>query len=51
MIDDGLFYRVYGDDAIILNYFFGYKITKGSIVSFPEEAYSKDNRLLLICFC
>lgn len=47
MIDDGLFYRVYGDDAIILNYFFGYKITKGNIVSFPEEAYSKVKNMLI----
>ena len=47
IVEDGLFYRVYGDDAIILNYFFGYKITKGNIVSFPEEAYSKVKNMLI----
>ena len=47
IVEDGLFYRVYGDDAIILNYFFGYKITKGNVVSFPEKAYSKVKNMLI----
>lgn len=47
IVEDGLFYRAYGDDAIILNYFFGYKITKDNIVSFPEKAYSKVKNMLI----
>lgn len=47
IVEDGLFYRVYGDDAIILNYFLGYKITKGNVVSFPEKAYSKVKNMLI----
>ena len=47
IVEDGLFYRVYGDDAIILNYFLGYKITKGNVVSFPKEAYSKVKNMLI----
>lgn len=37
----GKFYNIYGDDAIILNYLFGYKILIDGKVGFPESALIK----------
>ena len=37
----GKFYNIYGDDAIILNYLFGYKILIDGKVGFPETALNK----------
>lgn len=37
----GNFYNIYGDDAIILNYLFGYKILIDGKVGFPESALIK----------
>ena len=37
----GKFYNIYGDDAIILNYLFGYKILIDGKVVFPESALIK----------
>ena len=37
----GNFYNIYGDDAIILNYLFGYKILIDGKVCFPESALIK----------
>ena len=37
----GNFYNIYGDDAIILNYLFGYKILIDGKVGFPESTLIK----------
>lgn len=37
----GNFYNIYGDDAIILNYLFGYKILIDGKVGFSESALIK----------
>lgn len=37
----GKFYNIYGDDAIILNYLFGYKILIDGKVGFSESALIK----------
>jgi len=38
---NGKFYNSYKDDAIILNYLFGYKILKDDKSGFPETAFQK----------
>lgn len=37
----GKFYNTYGDDSIILNYLFGYKILKDNKLGFPENILTK----------
>ena len=37
----GRFYNTYGDDSIILNYLFGYKIIKENKVGFPINSLVK----------
>ena len=38
---NGTFYNAYKDDAIILNYLFGYKILKDNKAGFPENSFTK----------
>jgi len=38
---NGTFYNTYKDDAIILNYLFGYKILKDDKAGFPETSFTK----------
>lgn len=41
MIKNGRFYNAYKDDAIILNYLFGYKVLKDQKAGFPETVLNK----------
>lgn len=41
LIKNGRFYNAYKDDAIILNYLFGYKVLKDQKAGFPETVLNK----------
>lgn len=39
--NNGKFYNVYGDDAYILNYLFGYKVLDNNKCGFPDNVINK----------
>lgn len=41
LFKNGIFYNAYGDSALILNYYFNYKIDISNKVGFPEKSLDK----------